>query len=332
MSKQTSSKPIVISIADWNPSAVRYTPPKELASGSKSINVVSAQTGRWIHLSTPLMMTWGVSDYTDDKGESNGRFSMDLNFPNADYANKQTDEFLEKIKAFENQILDDAVKYSEVWFGEEMSREVVKHTFNPLLKYRKDKVTKKIDFTKPPSLKAKVPVYDNNWQIEIYDSKNTLIFPVKERPDFTPMDFIPKLSKVASVIQCAGLWFAGKGWGVTWKLTQCVVKPQENLTVFGKCHVMLTDDDIQALDSQPVDSDMVEHEDNDSVVKPSTSVMNTEVEDSDAEEEEEQEEQVSVVKKVVKKAVAVSSSEVAVAAAAETAVEPAKKKVVKKKV
>lgn len=323
MSKQT---PIVLTISDWNPSAVRYTPPKELASGSKSINVISSQTGRWLHLSTPLMMTWGVSDYTDEKGESNGRFNMDLNFPNPEYANKQTNEFLEKLKAFENQILDDAVKYSEVWFGEEMSREVLKHTFNPILKYRKDKITKKVDFTKPPSFKAKVPVYDGNkWQIEIYDSKNTLIFPTKERPDMTPMDFIPKSSKVATVIQCGGLWFAGKGWGVTLKLTQCVVKPQENVTVFGKCHVQLTNDDLQALDAQPSGStDIVE--DDDDEVAPAL-VVSTEVEDSDEEVEEEAPVQETVVKKVIKKTVVAATE-----TAAEAAPEPAKKKVVKKKI
>jgi hypothetical protein len=38
-------------------------------------------------------------------------------------------QFLEKLKEFESQILDDAAKHSEVWFGEEMSREVAKHTF-----------------------------------------------------------------------------------------------------------------------------------------------------------------------------------------------------------
>lgn len=322
MSKQT---PIVLTVSDWNPSALRYTPPKELASGSKSINVISSQTGRWLHLSTPLMMTWGISDYTDEKGESNGRFNMDLNFPNPEYANKQTDEFLEKLKAFENQILDDAVKYSEVWFGEEMSREVLKHTFNPILKYRKDKITKKVDFTKPPSFKAKVPLYDGNkWQIEIYDTKNALIFPAKDRPDMTPMDFVPKSSKVATVIQCGGLWFAGKGWGVTLKLTQAVVKPQENVTVFGKCHIQLTNDDLQALDAQPAGStDIVEDEDDEPA---STPVVSTEVEDSDEEAEEEAPVQETVVKKVIKKAVV--ASEVAV----EAAPEPAKKKVVKKKV
>ena len=327
------SKPSpVINASEWNPSAIRYTPPKISDRGAKTINVISSQNGRWVSISTPLMMTWGVADFIDEKtGESDGKFSMTLNFPNADYTNASTNEFLSKVKAFENQILDDAVKYSEVWFGEEMSREVAKHTFFPVLKYPKDKVTKKVDLTKAPSMRVKVPNYNGKWNIEIYDTKNTRIFP-SESADITPMDLIPSKSKVACVIQCTGLWFGGKGWGVTWKLSQCVVKPQEVLSVFGKCHIQLSNDDLQLIENQPATAEDSAAGDDDDDVAVVTKPASTEVEDSDAEEEEEAEAEpvkVAPVKKVVKKAVVAEPQpvveEVAAAAAA-----PVKKKVVKK--
>ena len=47
------------------------------------------------------------------------------------------------MKAFEEQVLDDAVKNSELWWGEEMERGILKHTFFSFVKYQKDKVTKK---------------------------------------------------------------------------------------------------------------------------------------------------------------------------------------------
>jgi hypothetical protein len=98
---------------------------------------------------------------------------------------------LEKLKAFENQILDDAVKNSEAWFGEEMSREVAKHTFFPFIKYSRNKDTKKIDLTKPPSIRAKVPYYDGKWNVELYNTKSELIFPC-EQAHLTPVDFVTK--------------------------------------------------------------------------------------------------------------------------------------------
>ena len=322
------SKPSpVINASEWNPSALRYTPPKISDRGAKTINIISTQNGRWPSVTTPLLMTWGPADFVDEKtGESDGKFSMTLNFPNVDYSNPATNEFLSKVKAFENQILDDAVKYSEVWFGEEMSREVAKHTFFPVLKYPKDKVSKKLDLTKAPSMRVKVPNYNGKWNIEIYDTKNSRIFP-SESSDITPMDLIPSKSKVACVIQCSGLWFGGKGWGVTWKLVQCVVKPQETLSVFGQCHIQLSSDELQTIENQPASADDVGADEEDVVVsKPTT----TEVEDSDAEEDGAEPEPVKAapVKKVVKKAVVAEQPVVEEATAAAAA--PVKKKIVKK--
>jgi hypothetical protein len=322
MSKQSS--PIVVSVNDWVPSNVRYMQPKVNDRGAKSINIISTQTNRALHLSTPLMMTWGISDYTDEKtGESDGKFTISLNFPNDQYKTQATSDFLDKLKAFENQILDDAVKNAEVWFGEEMTREVAKHTFFPFIKYSKDKNTKKIDYSKPPSIRAKVPNYDGRWAVEIYDTEQKLIFPC-DNDRLTPQDFITKMSNVACVIQCGGLWFGGKGWGVTWKLNQCVVKPQQVVSVYGRCHIQLSNDELSAIDK--VSKDVVADDEEETVE--ASKQTTTEVEDSDEESDDppQQEPEPVVVKKVVKKAEPVAtpvSTEVA---------EAPKKKVVKKKV
>ena len=315
-----SAAPIVLNNNDWNTSAIRYMQPKLNDRGGKSINIISTQSNRSLHISTPLMMTWGISDFVDEKtGESDGKFSMSLVFPNGDYTTAATDTFLAKLKAFENQILDDAVKYSDAWFGEDLSREVVKHNFFPFLKYAKDKLTKKIDPTKSPSIRARVPNYNSKWGVEVYDTQNNLIFPC-DNENMTPMDFVPKQSQVAAVLQCGGLWFGGKGWGVTWKVNQCVVKPREVVSVFGKCHIQLSADEIKQMD-KPVQANEADDEEG-TPLPASTPAVDTNVEDS---EEEEEEEEVAPApapkKKVVKKA----------AAPVEEEAPAPKKKVVKKK-
>ena len=298
-----STSTVSVTVSEWNPQSIRYSPPKVNDRGGKSVNIMNGQTGRWLHLSTPLMMTWGVADFVDEKGESDGKFSMSLNFPNGDYATKSTTDFLDKFKAFENQILDDAVKYSEAWFGEEeMSREVAKHTFFSSLKYTKDKVTKKIDASKAPSIRAKVPCYNGVWKVEIYNTQQEKLFP-SENDLHTPMDFIPKKSQVACLLQCGGLWFGGKGWGITWKVNQVVVKPQEMLSVFGKCQIQLSSDELQQLESQGSSSGISAAE---QAEEEEVAATTTIVADSDEEEE------------VVVPVAAV--------------VEPPKKKIVKKKV
>ena len=333
----SQSKPVVLSVADWSPSAIKFMPPKVNERGGKAISLISKQTNRSLHVSTPMMMTWGVQDFIGDNGESDGKWSMSLNFPNEEYKKPATDVFLQKVKDFENQILDEAVKNSELWWGEEMSREVCKHTFFPFLKYSKNKDTKKIDPSKPPSIKAKVPFYDGKWGLEIYDTKEQLVFPSddKDKVHLTPVDFIPKLSQVACVLQCGGIWIGGKGWGLSWKMIQCVVKPREIVSVYGKCHIQLSSDDREAIDSQKIPDEDVDEEVEEPSTKPVT-VFDTSAADSD---EEAEAEPVATpaptpsVKKVIKKAPAPVEVEVPVEEPVAVAVEEApKKKVVKKKV
>jgi len=238
MSSQSTSKPVVLTSNDWDTSAIKYMKPYVTKSGSKSISIISKQTNRSLTISTPWMMTWGCSDFTDANGDSDGKFNIALNFPNEDERTADTDHFLQKLKDFENQILDDAVKMSETWWGESMSREICKHTFFPVLKYSKNKDTHKVDYTKPPSFRAKVPIYDGVWKIEIYNTKGELMFP-NANSNETPDAIITKLSHVACVLQSSGIWIGGKGWGVTWKLVQCAIKPKEIVTITGRCLISL---------------------------------------------------------------------------------------------
>ena len=331
VSVMSKSTPVVLPVADWSPDAIRYMQPKVNDRGGKSINVISTQSGRALHLATPLLMTWGIADYVDEKtGESDNKFTISLNFPNDDYSTPATREFLKKFKDFEAKLLQDAATNSEAWFGVEMSLEVVKHMYFPFLKYTKDKVTKKFDYTKPPSIRPKVPNYDGRWMVEIYDTESKRLFP-SDNPVHTPMDFIPKKSNVACVLQCGGLWFGGKGWGLTWKLVQCVVKPSaESQSVFGRCHIQLSTDELQTMNNAPAQGEE-EEDDEEEQAAP----VSTEVEDSDEEQEPEPVvETKPAVKKVIKKAAPEPQPEPEPVAEADSAiaVEPAKKKVVKKKV
>jgi hypothetical protein len=227
------------------------------------------------------MTTWGISDFVDQTtGVSDGKFSISLSFPNEEYATKNSTMFLDKVKAFETAILNEAVKNSELWWGEKLTLDILKYSFFPILKYPKIKGTKKPDMTKSPTLGAKVPFYekDNRWNVELYDTNGSLIFPC-ENEEMTPAHFVPKLSNVACVLQCGGIWIGGKGWGVTWKLVQAVVKPKEVVSVFGKCHIKLSEDEKNTIENHDVEA---EEEVNSIPAPVPTSTM---VEDSDEEEE-----------------------------------------------
>jgi hypothetical protein len=323
----------VLTTDEWTPGLVKTFVPKVNDRGGKSIGLVSLETNRALQLSTPMMLTWGIADFVDkDTGESDGKYSASLVFPNGEYSTPATDKFLAKLKEFENKIIDEAVSKSEVWFGEAQSKEVIKYSFFPFLKYSKNKETNKIDHTKPPSLKVKVPYYDSKWGVEIYDTTQNRIFPCEDA-NLTPLDFVPKMSRIACVLHCGGIWIGGKGWGLTWKLVQCVVKPRENMSIVGKCYVMLSDDDRAALEAAPAVAPEDEQEDDETayVAAPKEEAAAAPDTDDEAEAADQEEEAPAVaaaaaaapaVKKVIKRAAPPVEADVA----------PATKKVVKKKV
>lgn len=242
--KMSSASSIIVDYADWNVDQTRYMPPKVNDRGGSSINIISTQTNRGLAITTPMALSWGIGEYVDPKtGESDGKFKISIDF--REPQNEQTAMFIEKFKAFEERIMQDAVKNSAVWWKKSKSREVLEETFFPTFKYPKNPDTNEPDKTRPPSMRAKVPFWSNKWGIEIYDVNGQQIFPSEENVGMSPGDFVPSKSQIACVLQCGGIWIGGKGWGVTWKCIQCVVKPFETVSLVGtgKCFVNISDKD-----------------------------------------------------------------------------------------
>ena len=309
MSTYTEKSPVIIEYPDWDVNQVKYMPPKLNDKGGKAITVVSTQTNRGLAVSTPLMITWGITDFCDEQGNSDGKFNLSLSFPNDEYKSPETDEYLQKLKDFEKKVIRDAVSNSELWFGKKKSLELVEDSFFPILKWSKDKTTKEPDYTKPPGLKIKVPCYNDKvtgqakWPSQLYDVDYNKIFPDENKPDATPIDFVPKASSVVCAIQCTGIWIGGKGWGVTWKLVQAIVKPKVVVSVYDRCHLKLSMKDKDLIQKEPLKVDIPEVDEENPV--------DTHVEDSDNEEDGDGEPVVFEVEKVITE-------------------EPVKKKIVKK--
>ena len=67
-----SGETMILSGTEFNSSNdVLYTKPKINASGGKSIGILNGHSKRGLLVSTPLMLTWGVNEYTDDKSQTN---------------------------------------------------------------------------------------------------------------------------------------------------------------------------------------------------------------------------------------------------------------------
>jgi hypothetical protein len=224
---------------------IKYTKPKINKSGGKSINILNGTVGKPINLmlATPLMLTWGINDFTD---EATGKrtYDMSLQFPQEEFRTEATDKFLKAMNDFQDKIKADAIINSKEWMNKgKLTPEVVDALFNPMLKYSKDPATGEPNLSKSPSLRIKVDYWKEAFTCEIYGTDGRLLFPL-EGSAATPSELVPKACEVALVIQCGGLWFANGKFGVTWKLVQAVVKPKASLK--GKCLISFGDSNTAA--------------------------------------------------------------------------------------
>lgn len=297
----TMSSKTILSGVDFTPSDdIKYSKPKVDSRGGKSVGILNAATNTATYISTPLMLTWGVSDY-----EGNERYEMALQFPNDEYATNDTRNFMNNMIDLETKLKADAISNAKEWFGKaKMSQDAIDALWTPMLKYPKDKNTLEPDTTRAPTLKVKIPFWENQWKTELYNVDQEPIYPDPNGGTMTPKDLILKGTHVALVLQCGGLWFANGKFGVTWKLLQGVVKPKE--TMKGKCHIFLSTEDKAKLDAQKtLDEDGEEADDTSPVVEDSDNDEDTVKEEVAAEVAavvEEAPKKKKIVKKVVKKA------------------------------
>ena len=247
---------MVIPGASFNPlTDMKYTKPKVNSVGGRSVGIVNSKTSTVLNLSSPLMLTWGVNDFTDEKS---GKVSYDLalQFPNDGFETPATKKFIANMAAFEKRIKEDAITNSKEWFSKpKMTADAVDALWTPVLKYPKNKDTLEADMSRAPTLKVKLPFWDGQWkELELYDVDMQPIFPDASNPALSPKDLIAKGSHIAVSIQCGGIWFANGKFGVTWKLFQAIVKPKMSLK--GKCHIKLDDDEKTKIVSQVVPTDV----------------------------------------------------------------------------
>jgi len=250
-------------------------------NGRKSVGILNKENMKQLYLSTPLMLTWGMNEYVDEKSGAK-TYDMALQFPKEEYNSEACVAFLKNMQAFEEKIKADAIANSKEWLGKtKVEPAVVDALWSPMLKYPKDKETNEADYSRPPTLKIKIPYWEGEFKgVEVYDQDKNLLFPTNNEDEVDVQSLITKASNVATLVYCGGIWVANGKFGVTWKLFQAVVKPK--VTLSGTCQIELSCDDKEKLESQK--SEEEETVDVSDEVT-SAKVVDTKVVDTDDEEE-----------------------------------------------
>lgn len=248
----------IISATEFNPSKdVCYKAPWTNTKGMKSVGINSS-LGSQLHLRVPMMLTWGVNENEHVVGEK--KYDLTLQFPRQGEETAQTTQFLAAMTAFEDQLIDDAVRHSSEWWNQKnISRELAADRFNRMLYRPKDRATGELIPGKSPSLRVKLDCWDGEFKCEIYDNGSDPdrqpLYP-SDNEEVTPMALIPKLANIACLIKCGGIYFSNGKFGVTWRLVQAVVKPRATAQVVkGKCQISLSASELSQLAAESSDED-----------------------------------------------------------------------------
>ena len=141
-------------------------------------------------------------------------YSVGLSFRGHEQ-NTEVKQFMDAISFIDEFMINEGVKNSKVWFKDTLGREVVKAFYTPTLKYSKDKEGNVLDY--PPTIRLKLRKFGEEFETKFYDNDGT---PHKGVP---VEDLLVKGAQMTAIIECAGIWFSGSKYGLTWRAKQIAI-------------------------------------------------------------------------------------------------------------
>lgn len=185
--------------SSFEPSSVKFAPISKTSKGGKIV-YLNFPNNQKIILQTPVMSSpFGISTY-DDASDGKRSYSLDASFKGHD-TNAKLDSFLTKCRGFDDILIDEATKNSKLWFGKEMSKDMVSVLFRKSIR----------DPTDPkyaPTLRLKITP-----STEYYDEHQSKV----------DMDYITKGTSFRAIVEISSVYFVNKSFGITWRISQLAV-------------------------------------------------------------------------------------------------------------
>ena len=165
------------------------------------------------------------------------KYSMDLSLRGHD-ENPKVKAIYDAFMALDNWMIDQGVKNSKAWFKSELTRDVVKAFYTPMVKVAKDAEGNPKPY--PPTFKINLKKVNDQFDVKVYDDQARAYegVPLEE--------LLVKGAMVTTLIQCTSVWFAGSKFGLSWKAKQIRMdKVPESI----RGYAFLDDDDVPARSS-----------------------------------------------------------------------------------
>lgn len=241
----------VVYPSSFNSKNITISAPRQLQSGAKQAYLNYGGERLVMQTAVAMSVPFGLN-VADKFGPA--EYSVELSFRQSEQR-PEIKEFMDVIAQIDEQMLVEGVKNSKSWFKGDLGRDVVKAFYTPSLKYSKDKEGNILNY--PPNLKLKLRKVNNDFETKFYDINGN---PYKGIP---VEDLLVKGVQVTAIIECAGVWFAGSKFGLTWRAKQIAIhKLPEKIADFafkglGSVKAAPVEDveDEEAADENEVDDD-----------------------------------------------------------------------------
>jgi hypothetical protein len=241
----------VVYPSSFNSKNITISAPRQLQSGAKQAYLNYGGERLVMQTAVAMSVPFGLN-VADKFGPA--EYSVELSF-RGNEQRPEIKEFMDVIAQIDEQMLVEGVKNSKSWFKGDLGRDVVKAFYTQSLKYSKDKEGNILNY--PPNLKLKLRKINNDFETKFYDINGN---PYKGIP---VEDLLVKGVQVTAIIECAGVWFAGSKFGLTWRAKQIAIhKLPEKIADFAfkglgsvKPPVEDVDDEDEAADNDEVDDE-----------------------------------------------------------------------------
>lgn len=235
--------PVILNWKDVNPSTdFRYYEPRSSSSGHDGFNVkvevLDKKTQRYVpflHVGPELKIPFGL----DRKEQPNGpAFRCAMTFPGVlgdgktiDYSGpKENVDYLKWLKSIDENNKNKALAQCQSWFKKDISKDIIDEFYF----HNITNSTKPAEYS--PTFATKLKFRREVFQTEFYNQLSKKI----EYED------IPAGATVIPLIETMGLWFAGKSFGMSFKINQLMVfeKDQFDGCAIVNPHVVASEDEI----------------------------------------------------------------------------------------
>jgi len=201
----------VVYPSTFNVKNITISEPRVLQSGAKQAYLNYGGERLVMQTAVNMSVPFGLN-VADKFGPP--EYNVELSF-RGHQQKPEIQEFMNVISQIDDRLLEEGVKNSKKWFKSDLTRDVVKAFYTTSLKYSKDKDGNTLDY--PPNLKLKLRKINNDFETKFYDVNGN---PYKGIPI---EDLLVKGTQITAIIECAGVWFAGSKFGLTWRAKQIAI-------------------------------------------------------------------------------------------------------------